>query len=130
LVAIALGTNNSPGTAAVLVNTGGVNYLGVEPPAPGLAEVFQLSAPRPNPSRGISEIRFLLPSARSVEIDLFDLAGRRVRSLVSGAVLPPGQHAITWDGRDGSAARVGSGLYFLRVRAGRDFGIRKLVLER
>jgi len=114
-------------TVSVLVNAGGV--LGIEPSAPPLAGIFQLLAPRPNPSRGRSEIRFVLPSARPVKIDLFDVAGRRMRSWVWGG-LAVGPHAVTWDGLDESGARAGSGLYFVQVRAGGDVGVRKLVLER
>jgi hypothetical protein len=122
--------NVASGTVSVLVNIGGVNNTGVEPTPPGLGRAFLLLAPRPNPSRGTSEIRFVLPSARAVAIDIFDLAGRRVWSWASVVELSAGPHAVTWTGRGGSGGAEGSGVYWLKLRAGRDRGVRKLVLQR
>jgi hypothetical protein len=102
--------------------------LAVGPPVD--LHVFQLLAPSPNPSRGTSEIHFLLPLASAVEVNLFDVAGRRVWSWLSGADLPAGPHTITWDGRDASGAPARSGLYTLRARAGCDVGVRKLLIQR
>ena len=67
-------------------------------------------------------------SAWTVDVALFDLAGRRVRSLVSGESTTPGEHSIRWDGRDGSGAPVRNGVYLVQVRTGRDEGVRKLVI--
>jgi hypothetical protein len=120
--------NYGSNTVSVLINTG-VSTTGVGRAPPGPTQAFELLAPRPNPCRGRSEIRFVLPSARAVEVALFDVAGRRVRSWVWGEGFPAGPHTVTWDGLDGSGARAVSGLYFVRVRAGRDVGMRKLVLE-
>jgi len=119
--------NYTPSTVSVLLNarTTGVGPTPSDPP-----RTFQLLASRPNPSQGTSEIRFLLPSACTVDVALFDLAGRKVRSLVSGEPSTPGEHSIRWDGRDGSGAPVRGGVYLVQVRAGRDVGVRKLVVLR
>ncbi len=45
-----------------------------------------------------------------VELALFDLAGRRVRTLVHGA-LEPGRHAFSWDGRGDQGAHLAPGIY-------------------
>jgi hypothetical protein len=104
----------------------GTKTTGVtSPPA-----AFRLLAPRPNPSLGTSEIQFVLPSARAVEIELFDLTGRRVWSWQSASQLPAGSHRVVWDGRDGTGATVRGGVYWLKLRAGRDGSVRKLVLQR
>jgi hypothetical protein len=117
-------------TVTVLLNVSHANTTGVEQTPPGHAGVFQLLAPRPNPSRGTSEIRFVLASSRSVRIDLCDVTGRRVWSWASGGELPAGPHAVTWNGRDRSGALARSGVYVLQTRAGRDVGVGKLVLQR
>jgi hypothetical protein len=122
--------NYQSGTVTVLINTGAQITTGVEPPLPGLAAGFQLLAPRPNPSRGTSEIRFLLASACSVRIELCDVTGRRVWSWASGGELPAGPHAVLWNGRDRSGALARSGVYVLQTRAGRFVGVGKLVLHR
>ena len=49
-----------------------------------------------------------------MRLELFDLAGRRVRSLVSG-VLPAGEVSREWDGRDEAGHGVHPGVYFVRL---------------
>ena len=49
-----------------------------------------------------------------VSLELFDIAGRRVRTLARG-VLAPGPHTTVWDGRDGAGHAVGAGVYFVRL---------------
>jgi hypothetical protein len=128
------GCRNYQGTVSVLPGNGDGSFdswsLGVETAAPGLPRNFQLAAPSPNPSRGAAEIHYLVPSECTVDVALFDLAGRKVRSLVADERSKPGEHSIRWDGRDGSGTPVGSGVYLLQVRAGRDVGARRFVILR
>jgi hypothetical protein len=70
----------------------------------------------PNPFNPQTVIRFAVPSPQQVDLGVFDLHGRRVVTLVSG-MLPAGQHAVTWTGRDGQGRLVGSGLYVYRLAA-------------
>jgi hypothetical protein len=124
-------TNWNSKTVSVLLNVGAaIIGADVDPAAPAPPRTFQLLASRPNPSRGSSEIRFLLPSACTVDVNLFDLAGRKVRSLASGELSTPGEHSIRWDGRDASGTPVRDGVYFVQVRAGRDAGVRRLIVLR
>ena len=119
--------NNASNTVSVLLNT---NTTGVGPTPSDAPRTFQLLASKPNPSRGTSEIRFRLPSACTVDVALLDLAGRNVRSLVSGERSTPGEHGIRWDGRDDSGAPVRGGVYILQVRAGGEVGVRKVIVRR
>ena len=119
--------NYTSSTVSVLLNA---STTGVGPTPSDLPRTFQLLASRPNPSQGTSEIRFLLPSACTVDVALFDLAGRRVRSLVSGERSMPGEHSIRWDGRDGSGAPVRGGVYLVQVRAGSDVGVGNVIVLR
>ena len=115
---------------SVLLNLGSCANVAVDPTPPVLPRVFQFLAPRPNPTRGASEIHFLLPTACAVDVALFDIAGRQVRSLASGELSTPGEHTIRWDGRDASGAPAHSGVYFVKVRAGRDVGVKRLIVLR
>jgi hypothetical protein len=117
------------GTVSVLLNLGSTP-TGVGPATSRPPGTFQLLASRPNPSRGMSEIRFLLPSACTVDVTLFDLAGRKVRSLAAGERSTPGEHSVRWDGRDASGAPIRDGVYLVQVRAGRNVGVRKLIVLR
>jgi hypothetical protein len=59
-----------------------------------------------------------LPRAMQARLELFDLQGRRVRTLADG-LLPRGVTRVTWDGRDASGVRVRRGMYFARLRTPR-----------
>ena len=59
-----------------------------------------------------------LPRAGRVQLDIFDLQGRRVRRLVDSE-LPKGASVLGWDGRDANGAVAGRGLYFARMTSGR-----------
>jgi hypothetical protein len=70
----------------------------------------------PNPARGRVHLRFDLPTRARVELGVWDLKGRHVRTVVV-APLHAGPHAATWDGRDDEGRQVASGVYFARLRA-------------
>jgi flagellar hook assembly protein FlgD len=77
--------------------------------------------------RGDSRTVLALPRETEVEVQIFDLAGHRVRSL-AGGLLPAGYHVLTWDGRDERGKRAAAGVYFLRASAGSESRSRKLIL--
>lgn len=66
-----------------------------------------------NPARGAADLRFDLERAGSVRLEIYDVAGRRVRRLVD-AIRPAGQHAVSWDGHDDAGQRARSGVYMAR----------------
>lgn len=81
--------------------------------------VFQLRQNAPNPSRGgETEIAFGLPAPADIELRIFDLQGRQVRSLASGT-REAGLHRVRWDGRDDSGMKVSPGIYWYRYSDGR-----------
>jgi hypothetical protein len=73
-----------------------------------------LANPSPNPLRGLSSIRFGLARAGEVRLELFDVSGRRVQTLIDG-VLAPGPHVASWNGQNQRGDRVGNGVYFVRL---------------
>ena len=88
----------------------------------------------PNPGRGPATIAIMLagrPYDPPVEVEaaLFDLQGRALRTLHRGA-LARGTTALEWDGRDASGRPLGSGLFFLRVRAGAETFSTRIVRTR
>jgi hypothetical protein len=64
------------------------------------------------------KLRVELPSPAAVRLQVYDVMGRRRRTLLDGA-LPAGATAVAWDGRDGNGAMVGYGVYFVRFSCGR-----------
>jgi len=71
----------------------------------------------PNPFAGATTLRFERPPAGRVRLAIFDVTGRRVRTLLDGN---PGAGAgsATWDGRDDGGRPVGAGVYVARLEAG------------
>jgi len=70
---------------------------------------------RPNPASGSIEIQFAMPTSGMAKVDIFDVAGRRVKRIVDER-RAPGNSTASWDGRDNSGKRVASGTYFVRVK--------------
>ncbi len=68
----------------------------------------------PNPSPGRSHVSFFTPETGPVDLDVFDVAGRRVARLVQGN-LTAGHHHASWNGRDRSGQPVAHGVYQLRL---------------
>jgi Zn-dependent M28 family amino/carboxypeptidase len=82
-------------------------------PSPPIA--FALGPGQPNPFRGETEIRFLVPTdGARVRLDVFDVAGRRVRRLADER-FPLGPHTVIWDGLNDADRPVATGVYFTRL---------------
>jgi FlgD Ig-like domain len=92
---------------------------GVEPLAPALAAARDIIA-YPNPASGPIEILFRVPFDRRTDLTIYDLSGRRVRSLVSSRQ-PVGVQSVTWDRRDDAGRDVAAGAYFARLASGDGF---------
>ncbi len=78
---------------------------------------FALRSIGPNPFREVAEVQFTLGRPGRVELVVFDVLGREVRSLSGGLWLDAGAHVLRWDGRDGQGGRVAAGVYFVRLAA-------------
>lgn len=76
-----------------------------------------LRAAHPSPFRATTSIAFALASAARTRLAVYDVAGRRVRTLLDGERMEDGAHESVWDGRDDSGLRVGGGTYFVRLTA-------------
>jgi hypothetical protein len=83
----------------------------------------------PNPFHATTTLRVGLPGVSDVSIDVYDVAGRLVRSQ-NAANLAPGWHDVPFDGRDAAGNVLPSGVYFYRVRAAGETIVRKMVLVR
>jgi len=69
----------------------------------------------PNPWRGHADLTFRLPSPSRVQLDVFDVVGRRIATLIDGD-RPAGFQQARWDGRNQRGEAVPEGLYFARLR--------------
>ena len=95
---------------------------------------FGLDQNYPNPFNPTTQIRYQLPVASEVTVQILNLRGQVVRTLVQGREAA-GVHVLTWDGRDEAGNNLASGVYLYRLQAkgtdGRSFTqIRKMSLIR
>ena len=101
----------------------------VETPSKAAAPVVRLYAAAPNPFNPSTAIRFELGRPAHVRLQVFDVSGALVRTLLDG-VLTSGPHRVLWDGRDDRARDLASGAYFYRIEAENASQARKLILLR
>ena len=94
-------------------------------PAASLA----LDQNHPNPFNPSTTISYNLPAVSYVSLAIHDVTGRKVRTLVS-AIQDPGSKSVEWNGLDDDGSPVVSGIYFYRLRAGKEELARKMVLMR
>ncbi len=106
-----------------------VGHTGIEPgpprePAPRKPYAFALEQARPNPCRGDARIAFTLAEAGAATIELYDILGRKVRTLLQRQ-LTEGAHDV-----DVGLAGLAPGVYIYRLQAGVDAAARRLVVVR
>jgi hypothetical protein len=121
-------TDDSSATAAdsLLVFVDEVTDIS-DPSAGNIPVEYVLMQNYPNPFNPATTIRYGIPKAEKVAVVIFNILGQKVRTLVSGKQ-EPGYYTLTWDSRDDFGNPVSSGLYFLRVTAGRQHKTIKIML--
>ncbi len=104
-----------------------VTAIKSRPLAQSVPNSFELEQNYPNPFNPSTTISFALNQREQVELTIFDLMGRKVRSLVTGT-LPGGHHRIVWNGRNSHQKLVPSGVYFYRLETEQASQTRKMLL--
>jgi uncharacterized repeat protein (TIGR03806 family) len=106
---------------------------GVEDTSGEQPESFALAPAYPNPfvrtSRAAATINYQLATSVRVELAVFDVLGRKIKTLVD-ETRHAGAHLAYWDGADDDGKLVSAGVYFYRMRAGRFAFTRKILLVR
>ncbi len=106
------------------------------PPLPALVSIsetknkisdFRLYQNYPNPFNPSTTVQFELPRLNKVNLVIFDLLGRKVKTLVNKSVAP-GKYEVQWNGRNESGVPVSSGIYILHFRAGKFEQNRRIIL--
>jgi hypothetical protein len=89
--------------------------------ATGLGSIY------PNPVRGNATVEFSLRAESDVSLEVFDLLGRRVTTLVRGTQ-PAGTRLVNWNGHTTTGARLMPGMYVIRFKAGAVLQSRRVLL--
>jgi len=88
---------------------------------------FVLSQNYPNPFNSATTIDYSIPRQSRVTIDIYNLLGQKVKSLIN-EIIPAGNYTAIWDGTDSNNRSVSSGVYYYRISAGDMTDTKKLVL--
>lgn len=119
----------------------GLPWVTFDPPTPGESNGGAVAAPDfeavrarlhepfPNPFNPSVSVVYEAPKATTVALDVFDLQGHHVRTLVAGAV-PAGRHTAIWYGNDGNGRALPSGVYGVRMCADGVTSVQRVTLVR
>ena len=114
-----------------------LNYLNIEavddisgvPETVGIGSGrANLHPARPNPCNPATVISFDLPAAGPLALNVYDLAGRRVRTLIPRQAMAAGEHRAIWRGADDHGQSVAAGVYFYQLDFAGERLTRRVVL--
>ncbi len=90
---------------------------------------FNLQPNYPNPFHAETKIEFSVNNASYITLDVYNVVGERVCRLINRR-FSTGTHSTFWNGRDSKGDELGSGIYLLRLQAGKEILSRKILLIR
>ncbi|MCK4571522.1 T9SS type A sorting domain-containing protein [candidate division WOR-3 bacterium] len=100
---------------------------GIDEETPDLdGKIARLLGNSPNPFNQNTTIRYLLANTEKVSLKIYDISGKLIKTLVED-YRGPGEHSITWYGRNNNGNQVPSGIYFSRISVG-DFAESKKMI--
>ena len=88
---------------------------------------FALKQNYPNPFNPNTTINYDLPKDAFVNIVIYDILGREIKSLVNQKQ-PAGYHSQVWNSKDKQGREVGAGIYFYQIQSQGNIKTRKMVL--
>ena len=94
---------------------------------PGMPDAFALSQNYPNPFNPSTNIRFSLPTEQRVKLQVFDVTGSLVKTILDEAI-SAGNREAAWDGTNTAGAKVASGMYLYRIQTGNFTAVKKMVM--
>jgi hypothetical protein len=122
-----LGVHNPKYALRLLYKALGWTPLWVKDVPGSLPTDFALNQNYPNPFNPSTVIRFSLPTEQQVKLDVYDMSGALVKTVLNEAVRA-GNKEVTWDGTNGSGAKVASGVYLYRLQAGSFTSVKKMIM--
>ena len=93
----------------------------------GLPESPRLMQNYPNPFNSSTTIQYQISASTRVRLDIFNLTGQRIKSLLNGYQLP-GSYEVTWDGTDERGTLASTGIYLIKLQTDGFCEVRKVLL--
>jgi hypothetical protein len=88
---------------------------------------FSLFQNYPNPFNPSTKIKFQLPETADVKLEIYDVLGRKIRTIVS-ELKTAGSYSVIWDGKDHYGNNISSGVYFYKLKASKFVDVKKMLL--
>ena len=81
----------------------------------------------PNPFYEETTISFILPSKTEVELKVYDINSRIIKTLIPAKELKEGKHTIIWNGSDNTGNKIAKGIYYIQFKSYKDYYIKKII---
>ena len=94
---------------------------------PNVPNSYSLSQNYPNPFNPTTKIQFGLPLAENVQLTIYDILGREIRTLVNERY-EAGSYSVQWDGKNNAGKYIASGMYLYRIHAGNFVSTKKMMM--
>jgi hypothetical protein len=122
-----MGVHNAQYAARLLYKTLGWTPLWVKDVPGAVPATYTLDQNYPNPFNPSTVIRFSLPKEGPVKLQVFDITGSLVKTLLDEAVRA-GNKEVTWDGTNQAGVKVASGMYLYRLESANFVATKKMLL--
>ena len=131
-VIVARGYPNIPLTAPVLyvVEDGDATAIGDDGPSYGLPIAYSLKQNYPNPFNPVTQIAYVLPKASTITLEVYNVLGQKVRTLINNEQRQMGTYRVQWDALNNNGQKMSSGVYFYRIQADGFVQSKKMILIR
>ncbi len=93
-----------------------------------LPDTYDLIGNYPNPFNPSTTIRFALPAAVEVTLDVYNILGQRVASLMENEILQAGSYDVVWNATDQLGRPVAAGMYIYKMTAGEFNSVKRMIL--
>ncbi len=123
-----MGVHNTKYAVAILQKALGWYPTDVKLSDNTVPKEFALNQNYPNPFNPTTTISFALPTKDVVRLEVYDMLGKLVSTIVDGKELNAGTYNVTWDGTDRNGTRASSGVYLYRIQTSSFSSVKKMMM--
>ena len=89
---------------------------------------YSLEQNYPNPFNPSTKINFNLPKNSNVKLEIFNIIGEKITTLISNKEYQPGSYTVEWNGANQFGKQVPSGVYLYKIRADKFSSVKKMMM--
>ena len=123
-----MGVHNAKYAVAILQKALGWYPTDVKLSDNTVPKEYALNQNYPNPFNPTTTISFALPARDVVRLEVYDLLGKLVATIVDGKELNAGTYNVMWDGKDRDGVRMSSGVYLYRIQTSSFSSVKKMMM--